>query len=55
MNVLNGFGGAYSMADVAYYVDKSYTAQNYLPDYAKLEWQANVLNCPVGEGVGYDE
>ncbi|KAG4417547.1 hypothetical protein IFR04_009277 [Cadophora malorum] len=55
VNVLNGFGGAYSMADVAYYVDKSYTAQNYLPDYAKLEWQANVPNCPVGEGVGYDE
>lgn len=55
VKVLNGFGGAYTMADVQYYVDQSYTAQNYLPDYAKLEWQANVPNCPVGEGVGYDE
>ncbi len=55
VGVLNKLGGTYSMADVAYYVDKSYTAQNYLPDYAKLEWQANVPNCPVGLGVGYDE
>ncbi|XMA08171.1 hypothetical protein WAI453_000962 [Rhynchosporium graminicola] len=54
VKVLNGFGGAYTLADVSYYVDKNYNAQNYLPDYAKLKWQANVPRCPVGEGIGYD-
>lgn len=53
VKVLNGFGGAYTINDVAYYVDRSYTAQDYLPDYAKLMWQANVPSCPVGEGVGF--
>ncbi|CZT49261.1 related to Ser/Thr protein phosphatase family protein [Rhynchosporium secalis] len=54
VKVLNGFGGAYTLADVSYYVDEKYNAQNYLPDYAKLKWQANVPRCPVGEGIGYD-
>lgn len=53
IQVLNQLGGVYTTADVAYYIDKSYTAQNYLPDYAKKYWQANVPNCPVGQGVGY--
>ncbi|KAI9055340.1 hypothetical protein LZ554_000299 [Drepanopeziza brunnea f. sp. 'monogermtubi'] len=56
VQVLNGFeGGAYTLDDVAYYVNSSYTAQNYLPDYARLMWQANVPTCPVGLGVGYDK
>ncbi|EKD12444.1 ser/Thr protein phosphatase family [Drepanopeziza brunnea f. sp. 'multigermtubi' MB_m1] len=43
VQVLNRFrGGAYTMDDVAYYVNSNYTAQNYLPDFARLMWQANV-------------
>ena len=47
VKVLNQQGGAYTIADVGYYVPSTYTAQNYLPDYAKLFWQANMPNCPV--------
>ncbi|KAI6712938.1 calcineurin-like phosphoesterase [Diplocarpon mali] len=55
VGVLNSLGGNYTGRDVAYYVDKEYTSQNYLPDYAKVEWQANVPNCPAGKGVGFDD
>jgi hypothetical protein len=37
---------------VAYYVDKKFTTNSYLPAYAKVAWQKNVPNCPVGEGIG---
>lgn len=60
VKILNDLGAAsaaggkvYTTADVQYYIDRSYTAQNYLPDYAKKYWQANVPTCPVGQGVGY--
>ena len=49
---LNSFGGKYTISDVAYYVDKSFTTRSYLPEYAKRKWQANVPKCPVGMGVG---
>lgn len=52
VTVLNNMGGAYTIGDVSYYVDPSFTTQSYLPAYAKLEWQGNVPNCPVGTGVG---
>ncbi|EHK97682.1 hypothetical protein M7I_6567 [Glarea lozoyensis 74030] len=56
VKVLNAMGGSYTYAnDVSYYLDPSYTTQNYLPDYAKKYWQANVPNCPVGQGVGYPD
>lgn len=55
VNVLNGMGGNYTYpADVFPYLG-SYSAQNYLPDYAKLNWQANMPACPVGQGVGYPD
>jgi len=55
VSVLNGLGANNTIADVAYYMDPSFTTQNYLPLYAQItpEWQANVPNCPVGLGVGY--
>ncbi|KAL8830458.1 MAG: hypothetical protein Q9191_001420 [Dirinaria sp. TL-2023a] len=50
---LRSVGATYSMADVSYYLPKNFTTNSYLPAYAKLAWQANVPNCPVGEGVGF--
>lgn len=45
-------GGSYSTSDVIYYMDKSFTTNSYLPAYAKIAWQDNVPNCPVGAGIG---
>ncbi|KAF2715459.1 Metallo-dependent phosphatase [Pleomassaria siparia CBS 279.74] len=56
LNALNepAVGGAYSLSDVSYYMDKSFTTNSYLPAYAKVapEWQKDVPNCPVGAGIG---
>ena len=49
---LTSLGAHYTMADVDYYLPKSFTTNSYLPVYAKQFWQANVPNCPVGLGVG---
>lgn len=49
VTALNGLGGMYTKASSSYYLDPAvFTTQNYLPAYAKLAWQANVPNCPVG-------
>jgi hypothetical protein len=53
VNVLNKLGGTYTTANMQYYMPPTYTSQNYLPQYAKKYWQANVPNCPVGQGVGF--
>ncbi|TVY85403.1 Secreted protein [Lachnellula suecica] len=53
ISVLNEMGATYTTKDVSYYLDPSFTTQSYLPAYAKANWQANVPNCPVGQGVGY--
>jgi hypothetical protein len=53
VSVLNKLGAKYTANDVSYYLDPSFTTQSYLPEYAKANWQANVPNCPVGQGVGY--
>lgn len=54
VGILNKLGGnaKYSLADVQYYIDRSFTTRSYLPEYARRRWQANVPNCPVGGGVG---
>lgn len=54
VNALNqpSVGGSFSTSQVAYYMDKSFTSNSYLPAYAKIAWQANVPNCPVGAGIG---
>lgn len=53
IKVLNSLGGKYTAADAQLYLPKTFTTQSYLPAYAKKYWQANVPNCPVGQGVGY--
>ncbi|KAF1945841.1 hypothetical protein EJ02DRAFT_451261 [Clathrospora elynae] len=55
VNALNqpDVGGAFSLTQVSYYLDKSFTTNSYLPAYAKVAWKANVPNCPVGEGIGF--
>lgn len=45
-------GGDYTEDEVIYYMDKSFTTNSYLPAYAKIAWQANVPDCPVGSGIG---
>lgn len=46
----------YTTNDVLDYMPPSFTTNSYLPAYAKTapDWQANVPNCPVGLGVGYN-
>ena len=57
LNALRGVGANYSTADVSYYLPKTFTTNSYLPLYAQQapDWQANVPNCPVGLGVGYND
>lgn len=43
----------YTTADIQQYLDPSFDTNAYLPAYAKMAWQANVPNCPVGRGVGF--
>ncbi|KAI9873361.1 MAG: hypothetical protein M1830_000502 [Pleopsidium flavum] len=52
LSALKGIGASYTTADVSYYLPESFTTNSYLPAYAKVAWQANVPNCPVGTGVG---
>lgn len=55
VQVLNAMGANYTVAgDVTNYLG-AYSAQNYLPDFAELEWQENMPACPVGQGVGYPD
>lgn len=49
---LTAAGVTKTAADVSYYLPQTFTTNSYLPAYAKIAWQANVPNCPVGEGVG---
>ena len=55
VNALNSadVGGNFSLSQVSYYMDKKFTTNSYLPAYAKIAWQANITNCPVGEGIGF--
>lgn len=52
LDALNSIGGDYSESDVDYYMDPEYTSDFYFADYAKIAWQDNMPNCPVGVGVG---
>ncbi|KAF1964100.1 hypothetical protein BU23DRAFT_562208 [Bimuria novae-zelandiae CBS 107.79] len=54
IDALNGpdVGGGYTEDDVSYYLPKEFTTNSYLPTYAKIAWQENVPNCPVGTGIG---
>ncbi|KAH0560007.1 hypothetical protein GP486_003469 [Trichoglossum hirsutum] len=52
LRALKGIGANYTMADVLYYLPKDFTTNSYLPAYAKVAWQENMPNCPVGIGIG---
>jgi hypothetical protein len=53
LSALSQAGANYTTADVLQYLPPAFDTNAYLPAYAKLAWQANVPNCPVGAGVGY--
>ncbi|KAL1656095.1 hypothetical protein SLS61_001166 [Didymella pomorum] len=55
VNALNSadVGGNFSLSQVSYYMDKKFTTNSYLPAYAKIAWQENIGDCPVGEGIGF--
>jgi hypothetical protein len=55
LNALSTVGGVYSTSQISYYMDRHFTTNSYLPAYAKVAWQANVPNCPVGEGIGFSK
>lgn len=57
LEVLYDLGAAYTDADVAYYLPKDFTTNTYLSLYAQTaeDWQADVPNCPIGLGIGYNE
>ncbi|EOA84911.1 uncharacterized protein SETTUDRAFT_137105 [Exserohilum turcica Et28A] len=54
INALNepDVGGNFSLSQVSNYIDGNFTTNSYLPAYAKIAWQKNVPNCPVGKGIG---
>lgn len=49
---LQSLGAKYTVKDVQEYLPVTFTTNSYLPVYAKLAWQKDVPNCPVGTGVG---
>ena len=57
VNALNSadVGGNFNLGQVEYYIDKSFTTNSYLPAYAKVAWQKNLEDCPVGEGIGFKQ
>lgn len=49
---LKSLGTKYTKKDVQNYLPTTFTTNDYLPEYAKLKWQAGLPNCTVGTGVG---
>lgn len=49
---LKSVGGNYSPQDISLYMPAIFTTNSFLPAYARVAWQANVPNCPIGRGVG---
>ncbi|KAK1961848.1 calcineurin-like phosphoesterase [Colletotrichum sublineola] len=56
VSVLTSLGANYTSNDVSYYMPSTFTTNSYLPEFAKhnAAWQADMPNCPVGPGIGYD-
>lgn len=52
LNALKTVGADYSTKDVLQYMPPDFTTNTYFTEYAKMAWQKNMPNCPVGEGVG---
>ncbi|MCJ1268414.1 hypothetical protein MMC22_008302 [Lobaria immixta] len=49
---LQSLGANFTLNDVQDYLPSTFTTNSYLPEYAKLKWQAGLPNCRVGTGVG---
>ncbi|KAK2009464.1 calcineurin-like phosphoesterase [Colletotrichum eremochloae] len=56
VSVLTSLGANYTSNDVSYYMPSTFTTNSYLPEFAKhnAAWQADMPNCPVGPGIGYN-
>jgi hypothetical protein len=52
LSALKKTGLTYTPADVSLYMPSNFTSNTYLGEYAKLKWQDNIHDCPLGNGVG---
>ncbi|KAG4440478.1 hypothetical protein IFR05_004013 [Cadophora sp. M221] len=52
VGILRDLGANYTVADVDFYLDKTFSVQQAMIAYAKENWQANMPSCPGGPGVG---
>ncbi|KAF2672668.1 calcineurin-like phosphoesterase [Microthyrium microscopicum] len=52
LSALSSLGANYSKSDIQNYMLPDFTTNNFLATYAKLKWQENINNCPLGNGVG---
>ncbi|KAK0107724.1 hypothetical protein ONS96_003523 [Cadophora gregata f. sp. sojae] len=52
VGILRDLGANYTLNDVNFYLDSTFSVQKTMIEYAKKNWQANMPSCPVGAGVG---
>ena len=52
VKALRKVGGNATDGNVLLYMPESFTTNDLLPAYARLNWQDNISNCPLGEGIG---
>ncbi|KAK8155749.1 Metallo-dependent phosphatase-like protein [Phyllosticta citrichinensis] len=55
VGALNRVGAKYTAKDAKAYLPDSFKSNQVIPKFAELEWKANIDNCPVNKGVGYDK
>ena len=54
ISALGILGHNYTLVDVQYYINSTFSTNTYLNVYAQNAWKANITDCPVGVGVGGD-
>ncbi|PVH75498.1 hypothetical protein DL98DRAFT_562372 [Cadophora sp. DSE1049] len=52
VGILRDLGANYTINDVNFYLDSTFSVQRTMIAYAKKNWQANMPSCPGGAGVG---
>ncbi|KAK7551518.1 Metallo-dependent phosphatase-like protein [Phyllosticta citricarpa] len=55
ISALGKVGAKYTSKDALAYLPESFKSNQVIPKFAELEWKANINNCPVGKGVGFDK
>ncbi|KAK7511875.1 Metallo-dependent phosphatase-like protein [Phyllosticta citriasiana] len=55
ISALGKVGAKYTPKDALAYLPESFKSNQVIPKFAELEWKANINNCPVGKGVGFDK